>query len=106
VRDRAGGAGAGEGIEDEVAGVGGDVNDAPEKALGFGCRKGLNLREQLVKVVALCLLVCSDFIGGPPSARCHPFSNLAEVPLDDWEAIAICPEVCTALRPRPLKRFG
>ncbi len=36
VRHRRGGAGAEEGIEDEVAGVGGDMENALQEAFGFG----------------------------------------------------------------------
>ena len=57
---RRGGAGAEEGIEDEVAGVGGDVEDALQEAFGLGGIECVRCAEENVYLL-LCLCDC-----GPP----------------------------------------
>ena len=66
VRYRSGGAGAEEGVENEVAGVGGDVEDALQKAFGLGCIESVCCAEENVYLL-LCLLVVADLFIGPPT---------------------------------------
>ena len=68
VRDGGGGAGAEEGVEDEVAGVGGDVEDALDEAFGFWCVEGIRYSEQSIYFF-LGFLIMTDFPIGPPTPK-------------------------------------
>lgn len=69
VRHGCGCSGAREAVEHDVAGVGGDVDDALQQALRLGCCEAvLVVWKHLVDVVALGLLVVPNFISGPPGS--------------------------------------
>jgi hypothetical protein len=63
MRHRTGGAGAGEGVEDEVAGVGGNVNNPMQQSLRLWRFKWLYVWKKLVKVISFCLLIGSHVVG-------------------------------------------
>lgn len=86
-------------VEDQITRIGSDMNNPLKQSLRLRRSKRFNLREQFTKMIPLCLLICSDLIGSPPSSRCHAFTNLAQVALNDWQAIAINTKVRTALCP-------
>ncbi|OIQ86032.1 hypothetical protein GALL_321300 [mine drainage metagenome] len=65
------GARAKEGVENEVAGVGGDVDDAMEKALWFGAVEGCHLAKKRVDFL-FRLVRMPDLIGWPPSPWRNP----------------------------------
>ena len=59
---RAGGAGAGKGVENNIVRIGRDMNNPMNKPLWLRCFKWLNTCKKFVKVVSLRLLISSNII--------------------------------------------
>jgi hypothetical protein len=91
-----GGAAADEAVEDEIAGVGGDVQCQRDQLFRLGCRKRFDLWKQLAQMVALCRLIRPGFFCGPPGSRHNALLHVSEIALDDWIAIAVFAEIRAA----------
>src|SRR5690606_27834388 len=91
VRHRGGGAGAEEAVEDEVAWVGGDLQDTLDQPLRLWCREW-NISWKQRHNFRFCLTIRADFIMWPECYRNQTRLNFRQDLLHTWLVASICTE--------------
>ena len=86
VRDGSGCAGAEEGVEDEIAGVGGDLEDALHQRLRLRCSEHIVWGEP--DRLFLCVLRVTDFLVRPVCLRYSSLNYFGEESFQRWNAIS------------------